>query len=343
MPGFTFISENDKFGAPGGPSAATISPAPGPPPPKQYKKIRFGAFTPGEQKHSLNTRSLVSDVRLAQLMISDSQHVLIESMYAIDTSNPTPPIIDSVFSTDAEGQLQASAVMAQHSLDVDARDDLSNRWTSQWSEEKGKEGAKFKRVLYLCSCGYDHTKRNTKYDRQQPQDHLGSRERHNPLPFTGCLAHAEVTLRAHSIVRIRGHFDHNQPCKDALFTRIPPTPVHPVVFAEALSQLRDGASFSDIRKKNRELLQARAYKDFPVDLDASPFWWLIEHKDSRSLYRQYNRMKGITVTDAPQVNVDEWLDPTSDKFNPTLAHAIFHYSARAEKGDRFEGGKGAFL
>ncbi|KAJ7271623.1 hypothetical protein C8J57DRAFT_1507528 [Mycena rebaudengoi] len=165
MLGFTVISENDKFGAPGGPSAATISPAPGPLPPKQYEKNRFGAFTPGEQKHSLITRSLVSDVRLAQLMISNSQRVLIESMYAIDASNPTPPIIDSVFSTDAEGQLQASAVMAQHSLNVD---DLSN-WTSQWSEEKGKEGAKFKRVLYLCSCGYDHTKRNTKYDRQQPR------------------------------------------------------------------------------------------------------------------------------------------------------------------------------
>ncbi|KAJ7278412.1 hypothetical protein C8J57DRAFT_1222261 [Mycena rebaudengoi] len=90
-------------------------------------------------------------------MVSDSQRALIESI---------------VFSTDIEGQLQASAVMAQYALDVGARDDLSNRWTSQWSEQTGKEGAKIKRVLYLCSCGYDHTKRNTKYDRQQPQDHL---------------------------------------------------------------------------------------------------------------------------------------------------------------------------
>ncbi|KAJ7290135.1 hypothetical protein C8J57DRAFT_1492876 [Mycena rebaudengoi] len=174
---------------------------PHPPRRRQYKKIRFGVFTPGEQKHSLNTRSLVSDVRLAQLMVSDSQRALIESIYTIDASNPTPPIIDSVFSTDIEGQLQASAVMAQHASDVGACDDLSNRWTSQWSEQTGKEGAKIKRVLYLCSCGYEHTKRNTKYDRQQPQDHLGSRERHNPLPFTGCLAHAEVTLRGNSIVR----------------------------------------------------------------------------------------------------------------------------------------------
>ncbi|KAJ6493795.1 hypothetical protein DFH09DRAFT_1104404 [Mycena vulgaris] len=89
-------------------------------------------------------------------------------------------------------------------------------------------------------------------------------------------------------------------------------------------------------KKKRELFQARAYQDFPTDLHTSP-----DHKDSRSLYRQYNRMKGIDVTDAPQVNVDEWLDPTSDKFNPTLAHAIFHYSRRAEKADRFEACKAA--
>jgi hypothetical protein len=47
-------------------------------------------------------------------------------------------------------------------------------------------------------------------------------------------------------------------------------------------------------------------------------------------------MKGINTTDAPQVNVDDWLDPKSEKFNAALAHAIFHYSGRAEKGDRFE-------
>ncbi|KAJ7033561.1 hypothetical protein C8F04DRAFT_1260815 [Mycena alexandri] len=47
-------------------------------------------------------------------------------------------------------------------------------------------------------------------------------------------------------------------------------------------------------------------------------------------------MKGVTVTDAPQVNIDEWLDPQSEKYNPTLAHAIFHYSARAAKKERFE-------
>ncbi|KAJ7147815.1 hypothetical protein C8R43DRAFT_1129369 [Mycena crocata] len=128
----------------------------------------------------------------------------------------------------------------------------------------------------------------------------------------------------------------NQECKDAHFTRIPPIPLHPSVYEEALSQLSNGATFSDVRQRNRKLFQQRGYKDFPKDIDTSPFRWLMEHNDSRSLYRQYNRMKGVNVTDAPQVNVDDWLDPKSTKFNPALAHAIFHYSARAEKGDRFE-------
>jgi hypothetical protein len=47
-------------------------------------------------------------------------------------------------------------------------------------------------------------------------------------------------------------------------------------------------------------------------------------------------MKGVSVTTAPEINVDDWLDPKSDKFNPTLAHAVFHYSPRANRGERFE-------
>ncbi|KAJ6565954.1 hypothetical protein DFH09DRAFT_1314736 [Mycena vulgaris] len=322
MAEFTFVSENKNFGIP---SPSTAPPPTAVPPPAQYKKIKFGAYEPGHSKNALNARSLASDVRLAQLKVSDAQRVLIESMYAINASNSfiMPPIVDHIFSMDSNGQLQASAVLAQHSLDVGARDDLGNRWSMQWSE-RGKEDANIKRVLYLCSCGYDHTKRNTKYDRQQHQDYVGSRE---------------ATIRFHSPAALLMPKSHCQlfECKDALFTRIPPITIHPSVYAVALSQLRDGATFNDVRKKkNRELFRARAYKDFPTDLHTSPFRWLLEHKDSCSLYRQYNRMKGIDVTDAPQVNVDEWLDPTLDKFNPTLAHAIFHYSRRAEKGDRFE-------
>ncbi|KAJ7681659.1 hypothetical protein B0H17DRAFT_834772, partial [Mycena rosella] len=156
--------------------------------------------------------------------------------------------------------------------------------------------------------------------------------------FTSCLAHGEITFAVdtHKILRIRGYFHHNQQCKDAEYIRIPPIPVHPSVFVVALSQLRDGATFADVKKKNRELFAARGYKDFPADLRTSPYRWLLETRDSRSLYRQFSRMNGVKVTEKPQVNVDEWLDPQSAQYNPTIAEAVFHYSARANKGERFE-------
>ncbi|KAJ7769549.1 hypothetical protein DFH07DRAFT_735996, partial [Mycena maculata] len=180
-------------------------------------------------------------------------------------------------------------------------------------------------LLYLSRCGYDHTRTQKK-------------ERHTPVPFTSCLAHAEITYAVDSerVLRIRGFFHHNDACKQAEFTRIPPVPVHPSVFVVALSQLRDGATFADVKKKNRELVTSRGYKGFPADLKMSPYRWLLETRDSRSLYRQYSRMNGVKVTEKPQVNVDEWLDPDSPQYNATLADAVFHYSARADKGERFE-------
>ncbi|KAJ6526095.1 hypothetical protein B0H19DRAFT_1275946 [Mycena capillaripes] len=209
--------------------------------------------------------------------------------------------------------------MAQYGLDIDSREHIANRWSQQWSRRFEKSKTDTHKLLYLCACGYNHHQRNTKYDHaQNVNGEPDTQQRHTAALFTGCLAHAEITTRSHKIVRIRGHFDHNDSCKKALYERIPPIPVHPSVYVAALAQLRDGASFSGIRCKNREFLQAKAYKDFPHDLASSQFRWILTHNDSRSLYRQYNRMKG------------------SEKYNPTLAHTIFHYSARAEKGERFE-------
>ncbi|KAJ7870235.1 hypothetical protein B0H13DRAFT_2556439 [Mycena leptocephala] len=141
---------------------------------------------------------------------------------------------------------------------------------------------------------------------------------------TSCLAHAEITICGNNILRICGHLDHNQRCQKAEFCRIPPIPVHPSVYTIAFAQLLDGTTFSDIRQKNRDLFKAKAYKDSAANLDSCPYRWILTHNDSRSLYRQYNRMKGVTITQASKINVDDWLDPTSDKFNPTLAHAIRH-------------------
>ncbi|KAJ6564418.1 hypothetical protein B0H19DRAFT_1258869 [Mycena capillaripes] len=193
--------------------------------------------------------------------------------------------------------------MAQYSLDIDSQEHLQTAISLRlW---------------------YDHHQRTTKYDRaQNVNGEPGTQQHHTAAPITGCLAHSEIPTRSHKI--------------KALYERIPSIPVHPSVYVSELAQLRDGVSFSNIRRKNQELFQAKAYKDLPHDLASSQFRWILTHNKSRSLYHQYNHMKGVTVTDAPEVNVNNWLDPQSEKYNPTLAHTIFHYSARAEKGERFK-------
>ncbi|KAJ7802938.1 hypothetical protein B0H14DRAFT_3092112 [Mycena olivaceomarginata] len=135
-----------------------------------------------------------------------------------------------------------------------------------------------------------------------------------------------ITVHEHKILRICGHFEHNEECQTAKYTRTPPIPVHPSVYVVALVQLCDGATFSD----------AKAYVDFPADIASSPFCWVLTNNDSRSRYCQYSRMKGVSISVAPEINVDDWLNPRSDKYNATLANAIFHYSARADRGERFE-------
>ena len=57
--------------------------------------------------------------------------------------------------------------------------------------------------------------------------------------------------------------------------------------------------------------------------------------DSSRLYQKYSRKHGIDVTQAPQYNVDNWLDPEAPDYKPTIAAAVFYYQARAEKEDRF--------
>src|SRR5882762_4322108 len=174
-------------------------------------------------------------------------------------------------------------------------------------------------------CGYDHSVALTK-------------TRRNAVDFTGCLAHAEVTYHSNgiNILRIHGYFEHNQGCHDAGLARIPTRPLHPSVLDVALNQLKDLAMLDAIQARNRELYMARGYPGQPYDLKDSVYHWLLQPTDMQSLYRQHNRTIGVDVTSPDYVNVDAWLDPESPKYKPELADAIFHYSARAAKDERFE-------
>ncbi|KAJ6631091.1 hypothetical protein B0H10DRAFT_1938641 [Mycena sp. CBHHK59/15] len=268
----------------------------------------------GTTKPAINPRSIASDIPLDKLKISAKQCAALDHMYQLSATASTDQVpVNHLFKLDDDDQLYAAAIMAQHGLDLDAREHLSNRWSQQWSRHSGKSpnnADNMWKLLYLCDCGYDHC----------------------------CLAHTEITYAVGSqkILHIRGYFKHNQGCKDTVFTHIPPIPIHPSVFTVTLAQLRDGATFMDVKKKNRELFAARHYKGFPADLNASPYRWLIETHDSRSLYCQYNCLNSVKVTEKPQIKIDEWLDPASPQYNTTISEAIFHDSAWASEGEHFE-------
>ncbi|KAJ7080395.1 hypothetical protein B0H15DRAFT_856996 [Mycena belliarum] len=216
MPTFTFQSENEKHGA-----ADTNIPPPAAPGTARYKKrLRWAEHTPASDKPALNARSTAAEVPLLHLKISPEQRVLIEAMYhccpVADDTSDAPRIEDHIFGLDSGAQLQASAIMARHGLDANSRERRvgANRWSQQWSRRSDTPTSGTRKILYLCACGYDHRQRNTKYDRGE--DTNGTQERRAGAPFTGCLAHAEITLRTDKILRIRGHFDHNDACKAAL-------------------------------------------------------------------------------------------------------------------------------
>ncbi|KAJ6582512.1 hypothetical protein DFH09DRAFT_1360400 [Mycena vulgaris] len=286
------------------------------PPAQPYKKMRWAEYTPETAsrttKPAMNPRNVASDIPLDKLKISAEQRASLEEMYRLDaTATPDRLPVDHLFKLDAGDQLHAAAIMAPHGLDLEAREHLSNRWAQQWSRIGifGKRPITHQPYCPLTGtfsdCGYDH-------------GCYQSKQRNTPVPFTGCLSHAEITyvIGSQKILRIRGYFQHNQACKDALFTRIPPIPVH--------------------SSKNREFFAAGSYSGFPADLRESPYRWSIETRDSRSLYSQFNRLNGVKVKEKPQINMDEWLDPASPQYNATLAEAIFHYSARSSKAERFE-------
>ncbi|EPQ52484.1 hypothetical protein GLOTRDRAFT_95391 [Gloeophyllum trabeum ATCC 11539] len=113
-------------------------------------------------------------------------------------------------------------------------------------------------------------------------------------------------------------------------------PLHPSVYHTALRQLREGATLLDIQSTNREMQAAGAYPGQAKALEDSPYRWLLKQSDTRSLYRQFNRMQGIHVSERAHINIDDWLNENSPRYDKTLADAVFHYSAHAEKGDRFE-------
>ncbi|KAF9030850.1 hypothetical protein BDZ89DRAFT_1112078 [Hymenopellis radicata] len=277
------------------------------------------------QHSGLRARSQATDIPLKKLITTTEQLQKIEALYEQNIPETHQFFVAGPNATDS--QIEAACLMASLGVDIDGRDDPSSRWNTRWSSAAARhiESKDTRRVLYQCDCGYDHVA-------------AGSQTRHVPVPFTECLAHVEVTYMVHTeqILRIRGFFDHNDACKAAVFTRIPPVPIHPAVYRVALAQLAQGVPMKDVREANQRLVQSHGYPEMPRDPRDWKHRWVLESRDSCSLYRQFSRLNGVKTSHKPHLNIHAWLDPESKEYNPVLADAMFHYSARAAADERFE-------
>lgn len=73
-----------------------------------------------------------------------------------------------------------------------------------------------------------------------------------------------------------------------------------------------------------------------ADLSHSPYRWLLGQKDTWSLYRQFHRLQGVKLKEEAHINIHEWPDPSSLRYNEALCNAIFHYSPWLSKGEQFK-------
>jgi hypothetical protein len=58
--------------------------------------------------------------------------------------------------------------------------------------------------------------------------------------------------------------------------------------------------------------------------------------DTSRLYRTLSKHRGIDTSRRPEINIHEWLDPSSPHHQPSLCEAIFSYAARTNQNDRFK-------
>ncbi|KAI0706140.1 hypothetical protein BC835DRAFT_1516533 [Cytidiella melzeri] len=303
-----------------------------PPPPKRLKKLPSAQTRSGFRGFVHVTEAVasgavpseppreLSNIYLDHLLLDAQQHTEILAIY-----HGHKNYSQKFDAKDEQDQLTASAVLAANLIDFDDLEALQNKWCSRWSKRDGAGEKETRRVLYQCSCGYNHTER-------------GSTKRKNPFDSTGCLAHCEILYytQTHRVILIRGYLEHNEDCRTSPISRSPVWPVHPSVYEDALRRLKAGVSLEEVKRVNRELFATHGYKEMPRDLATSRYRWLLVGKDNRSLYRQFHRLRGVKIVQKDHINLHEWLDRDSPQFNETLKKAIFHYVPRTKHEGRLE-------
>ncbi|KIJ29355.1 hypothetical protein M422DRAFT_269311 [Sphaerobolus stellatus SS14] len=295
--------------------------------PKPKYQIRFANVTAEEargDKVDISLTCSTSNIMWNLLDLTPEQYASLDILYKqFSEGSISGKIEDHLYSSsNTVQQNEAAALLKTHCLDLASLEDVGNKWSVKWSKLMANGE---RRALYQCDCGRDHTQ-------------FGSKVRHTAVDFTGCLAHAELSINelTSKVLRVRGLLGHNETCQNAILARIPKLPVHPSVYAKALAQLQEGVPLTTIQATNRQMFRAGTYPGQPKDIRTSKFRWIMKSYDTRTLYRQYNQVIGVNTNRAAHLNIDTWLNPESADYNPTLLDAVFHYSARASKGERFE-------
>ncbi|KAJ3857308.1 hypothetical protein EV368DRAFT_25110, partial [Lentinula lateritia] len=273
-------------------------------------------------------------VHLKKLLLNANQQQHIAELYA-ESKN-----IESVYNlNDLQQQQEAEAKLIALGLDPVSRNALESRWTAQYSVKWSCGTYEQRRILFQCSCGYHVQARQEREAEKGVNQKTENWQRRVPYPFTGCLAHIEVTERIgdKAISRIAGISEHNSSCETAVLERVPPIPLHEHVYEVALEQLQHGASLTAIQETNGKMVKDRAYRGMDThESRTANVRYLFLPTDHKSLYRKVSQILGVDVRLQPQYNVDDWLNPNSPNFKAEIAESVFHYSARAEAGDRFE-------
>ncbi|KAH9895806.1 hypothetical protein C8Q73DRAFT_664898 [Cubamyces lactineus] len=271
-------------------------------------------------------------------------------------------------------QDKAQEVLKRHGLDHKALQSLESRWKMSGTSGRRNRVSTQEtvvRAIFQCACGYDTDARQRRGGAKTDATNAkavasllvaveGDSEsaslqampvvaeegaetawkRRAPYPFTGCLAHADVTFVENSgfVLRIQAVFEHNAACQSASMVRFPAIPLHPHVVELALEQLRGNASVSQIRNKNLELLEATAYRDQRgAQAAVANHRYNLLTSDFRSLYRRHYRDHfGVDINVAPEYNVHNWLDPDSKFYKPAIKKAVFSYAARTRKEERLK-------
>ncbi|KAF9030851.1 hypothetical protein BDZ89DRAFT_1132191 [Hymenopellis radicata] len=263
------------------------------------QRLRWGIVTPEEaasrgqtasmRQHSgLRARSQATDVPLKKLITTTEQLHKIEALYEQNIAETHQFFVAGPNTSDS--QIEAACLMASLGVDIDARDD---------HRVDGIQGGQARQ-------------RATR--RARIRDAYSTNVTAAMIMLQPVPKHDTSLFHLQNILRIRGVFDHNDTCKAAVFTRIPPLPVHPAVYRVALAQLAQGVPMEDGLEASLGPGESRQL--FPVPPVQSAEW-----------------CEDVAQT---HLNIHAWLDPEAKEYNAVLADAVFHYSARAAADERFE-------